>query len=227
MLENLYKRNNDKPTVHSHSKVSVKEWSEWSMQPHTEEEIEERIRRVGTDGVCTSFICRYSQMSCSFIERMLALTTGVIGVGTTEQSVQDLTAFMISKLIEPPHPNTEIKLTRYKDGVELVESFKIEDLCDRLDWVYISRFQPLTEDFMLKYAKYLSIKDLKANDNISKSFIHKHKAEFDKVISGIPVGYRDTRSSNIRGIDFEFDDDEGDDVFDNLIIKEREVEGND
>ena len=155
---------------------NVSEWSEFSLVPQTEQALEERLLS-NINSVCVTYICRFSVLSEKFIERLLALTTGVLNKESTEEEIQMLTDFMVDKLTNQERDRKKkINIwTMVKDDkgimVRTYKSFNESNLSDRLDWTYIARFQALSNDFIKKYAKHLEYKDLYANPKLDRKFV--------------------------------------------------------
>lgn len=172
---------------------SIRDWLNFSTSPQ-EEELIEQMAIKDIDSLCYSFICRYSKLSENFIERLLALTTGVLNEKSTEEEISKLTDLMVKvKTSEDKSYNPEItlisKVTLVKDKAKKKSpdnmevryesrSYKVRNLPDRLDWVYISRFQQLSNNFLKKYAKYLSYRDLLANESLDHDFIVEYGEHF-------------------------------------------------
>ena len=55
----------------------VQDWAEWSMTPHSEEEIRNKCLD-DIDGICFAYLCNTSYISEEFFEEFLALSTGLI-----------------------------------------------------------------------------------------------------------------------------------------------------
>ena len=152
------------------------DWAEFSLTPQKEQDIEDRLLS-NWSSVCVTYICRYSSLSDKFIERLLALTTGILNAQNSEDEIQSLTDFMVNKLISKDEDkNRTIELISYeKDerGISKAEPviYTESDLNDRLDWVYIARFQALSNDFIMKFADYLDFKDLYANERVDNDFV--------------------------------------------------------
>ena len=173
---------------------SIRDWLNFSISPQEEETIE-RMAIKDIDSLCYSFICRYSKLSENFIERLLALTTGVLNEKSTDEEISKLTDLMVKvKTSEDKSYNPEITLTskvtllkdktkkKSPDNMEVKyesRSYKVRNLPDRLDWVYISRFQQLSNNFLKKYAKYLSYRDLLAYESLDHDFIVEYGEHFN------------------------------------------------
>lgn len=156
-------------------------WKKWSSTFHTEDELEEMLRRA-PDAVCISFICRHSQLSGEFIERMMALTCPLVCKETPEEDLEKVKRLLIEKNMSPSgnecstdqieiYSDKRTFLTR--DGISKARigsstgtvelgrySYDTAGLADRLDWYYISMFQKLSEDFIRKYIFRLNLRQL-------------------------------------------------------------------
>lgn len=156
-------------------------WKKWSSTPHTEEELEEMLRKA-PDAVCISFICRHSQLSGEFIERMMALTCPLVCKETPEVDLEKVKQVLIEKNMSPSGNDCsadEIEIYSDKktfitrDGISKARmgsstgnielgrySYETAGLVDRLDWYYISMFQKLSEDFIRKYIFRLDLRQI-------------------------------------------------------------------
>lgn len=155
-------------------------WSKFSMEPHTEEELEARMLE-NIDSLCVSYVCRFSKLSEKFIERMLALTTGVLNPSSSEDDIQRLVDFMVTKLTDKSkskeYKNITLNTMLNVDKDVYLEKpvkFQKDVLNDRVDWVYIARYQELSNEFIMKYADYLDCRDLSANENVDLEFINSY-----------------------------------------------------
>lgn len=151
-------------------KVSTKEWSEWSMKHHTEDEIRKRILD-DPNSLCYSYVCGFSKMSAEFIEELMALSTGLLKKYNYEDYIDNVMKAIQIKLgvedgdidnIDLPSLTVEDKVI---EGKELLQ--------DKIDWSYIARNQKLPNWFKVKYKKYLKPKELTVNklENISKGIL--------------------------------------------------------
>lgn len=155
--------------------IKDNDWSEFSLTPQTEQALEERMLK-SIDSVCVTYICRFSSLSDRFIERMLALTTGVLNPKSSEEEIQQLTDFMVNKLTNKDRDKKQtisILTIKKDDGKEIeeVETYTESRLNDRIDWAYIARFQALSNDFIMKFADYLDYKNLSANEKVDHNFV--------------------------------------------------------
>ena len=155
--------------------IKDNDWAEFSLTPQTEQVLEERMLK-SIDSVCVTYICRFSALSDRFIERMLALTTGVLNPKSSEEEIQKLTDFMVNKLTNKDRDKKQtisIFTIKNDDGKEIeeVETYTESGLSDRIDWAYIARFQALSNDFIMKFADYLDYKNLSANEKVDHNFV--------------------------------------------------------
>lgn len=128
-------------------------WKRWSSTPHTEDELEEMLRKA-PDAVCISFICRHSQLSGEFIEKNMS-PSGNDCCADEIEIYSDKKTFITRDGISKARMGSStgnIELGRY--------SYETAGLVDRLDWYYISMFQKLSEDFIRKYIFRLDLRQI-------------------------------------------------------------------
>lgn len=70
-------------------KSRVDEWVNWSMTPHTEDEIREKVL-TDYNNVCFSYVCEYSHMSADFIEELMALSLDMLTKDNYNEYIEDL-----------------------------------------------------------------------------------------------------------------------------------------
>ena len=154
---------------------NVREWSDWSLTPHTEDEIRDKCLN-DFNNVCFTFLCSTSKMSCDFIEELMALSTGilteenysemhdkVLATVLAKNGVKDVTAEKWSI------PKSKTNLMTDGDNVK-DNSVHSSSVNDRLDWIAICRNQRLSEDFMRKFKDKLSWKEVALNQKMSDAF---------------------------------------------------------
>ena len=134
-------------------------WHEWSMEPHTEEEIRDAYLN-DPDNICTTYICRYSNLSENFIEELIYLSTGVFAYRPdlyTENNIAYLKKIME---IEPTTARSEyiksINISNVpKKDKEFVDHLKHyhANIRSKIDWWQIANHQLLSKDFKFKFAK--------------------------------------------------------------------------
>lgn len=158
--------------------ANVREWSRWSLEPHTEDEIREKCL-TDFNNVCFSFLCEKSKMSCEFIEELLALSTGILTKDNYDTMYDIVHATVLKDngvdgiMVHDwciKESETHIKESEIpnKSGKErYIQSKKVRD---RLDWRSICRYQRLTEEFMRKFNKSLVWQEVKINQHLSKQF---------------------------------------------------------
>lgn len=182
---------------------NVQDWISFSMSNHTPDEIRERIL-TNPDSVCYSYLCRYAIIPEDFMEELMALSTGVLSHENYDETidlVKKALAFNMKLSKEEPEDDT-IVFTTTKDKEDIV---MVKDLRDRLDWMYISRFQQFSDDFIRKYADFLDWKELKMRKDISE----KLKEEFK---SKIAVASKADKKKKVEEEEIEIDLDMLDDT---------------
>ena len=63
--------------INKNKKCSIEEWKNWSLTPHTPDEIREKIL-TDFENVCFSFVCATSKIPEEFMPEFMALSTGYI-----------------------------------------------------------------------------------------------------------------------------------------------------
>lgn len=119
----------------------TKEWVEWSLSPHTEREIRERVLE-NRDSVCYTYLCRNSKLSERFIIELAILSL-----------------------------NEEITEDNYDEKMEELIPIFNENYDNRLDWKNISTYHKLSEEFIEKYKPLLDGKAIGENQTLSEKFI--------------------------------------------------------
>ena len=119
----------------------TKEWVEWSLSPHSEEEIKERVLN-NRDSVCYTYLCRNSKLSERFIIELAILSL-----------------------------NEEITEDNYDEKMEELVPIFNENYDNRLDWKNISTYHKLSEEFIEKYKPLLDGKAIGENQVLSEEFI--------------------------------------------------------
>lgn len=146
-------------------------WASFSMRENTEADIEYMIIHE-PNNICISYVCRYSKLSEAFIERMIALTTGVVCGVTTEDNIKELQAAMIDYMLsdDPDYKGRIVNMTvcnKLTDWDVKDIDVEVSSLKDKIDWQYISVYQKLSEEFILKWLNYLDHRLLLNNQVLS------------------------------------------------------------
>lgn len=193
MYVHLNHKNNVQPesnAVSNYSSVekpaergSVNKWLDFSMNQQTEKDIEYALL-YKPEYVCVSYLCRYSQMTEQFMERLIALTASPVCKYTTEEEIEKLQDAMIKLLTsdESDRKSIMIELTTCDKGSDYKpykKDFDVNKLSDRIDWTYVSIYQILSEDFILKYIRQLNLNAVLHNQRLSS----KAKEEIKKKLS--------------------------------------------
>lgn len=158
---------------------SVEKWREFSMTPQKESDIENMLINE-PNNICMTYVCRYSRLSEEFIERLIALTSGVICGVTTEEQIKNLQDAMIEYMLsdDEDFEGRAVDITmcnKQTDWEVKTVSVKPEDVRDKLDWKYISIYQKLSEDFVFRWLKYLDTRLVLNNQKLSSRTIESLK----------------------------------------------------
>lgn len=140
----IEKQNKRKPG----EKTKVDLWAEWSLAPHTEDEIREKIL-TDFDGVCFTYLCGTQVLSEDFIVELMALSTGLLNKENYRQYIKELEqAVLIAVGIENGkidyHKLPKISAAGSRDK-------KRQALIDRLDWEALFTKQALSPEFRTKF----------------------------------------------------------------------------
>lgn len=145
------------------SKEAVDLWIEYSMSPHSEEELRDKLLGSLSD-ICVSYVCRYSLISEEFIFEFTGLTTGLFNKGTYDKDVCiELGKYLMMNKEGKDKVYTDIKL--YKQGLLLEDNLPeglrgkpalyldmfTTVLRDKVDWYYIEKYQNYSLAFRKKY----------------------------------------------------------------------------
>ena len=135
------------------------DWVVWSMKNHTEEELRTAYLN-DPDKVCTSYVCRYSELSGEFIEELILLSTGLFAGRPdlyTESNREFLKKIMeIDYIPERSEYVRKIDLrTVSKENYDFVRELKLfkGNIRSKVDWWQIANYQKLSKDFRIKFAK--------------------------------------------------------------------------
>ena len=127
----------------------TKEWIEWSLKPHSEEEIRERVLN-DRESVCYSYICSSSRLS--------------------EKFIIELAIISLDETITEDNYDEKMK--------ELVPLFN-KNYDNRLDWLNISTFQKLSLEFIEKYKELLDGASILKNQRcITEEYIKENLCTF-------------------------------------------------
>lgn len=126
----------------------TREWAEWSMKSHTEEEIKERVLE-NRESVCYSYICKNSRLSEKFIIELAVISLD--GSITKENYTERMN--------------------------KLVPLFN-EFYDNRLDWLAISTYQKLSIEFIDKYKPLLDGSSIVKNQSLTEEFIKNNVCTF-------------------------------------------------
>lgn len=129
----------------------VTEWVTFSLTPHTEDEIREKILTSYKD-VCFAYICAHQKLSEDFIIELAALSTGLLYKYNYSENIDYLKhAVMISAGIEEGPYDFGMLPEGYKFTLANVQTLTT----DRLDWRAIAINQKLSKEFVKKYHSLL------------------------------------------------------------------------
>jgi hypothetical protein len=156
----------------SQSAEKVRLWKEWSMTPHTEDEIREKIL-TDIDSICFTYMCKYSKMSSEFIEELLALSTGFLNKENYEKFKKPVLEAVQIKMgvLDKSINEVELPIIETYDTKGNVKYIPIAStLNNRVDWYYIGTCQKLDDWFIDKYRaqinKALKITEQQAVDEM-------------------------------------------------------------
>ena len=129
-------------------KTKVDLWAEWSLAPHTEDEIREKIL-TDFDGVCFTYLCGSQVLSEDFIVELMALSTGLLNKENYSQYINELKqAVLIAEGIKIGEIDYH-KLPRISSPGS--QDKRRQALIDRLDWVALFEKQTLSSEFRAKF----------------------------------------------------------------------------
>ena len=149
-------------SVKDDSNSKVHELIEFSSTPHSEEEL--RLAFLNNKDVCVSYICRHSPMSEDFIIEFTGLTTGLFNHGNYDKkaamAIGELMMMSVGDredIIKLISQYNRAKITK-EELPELFRDLEEEHLRlidinirDRVDWLYIARYQNISKEFAEKY----------------------------------------------------------------------------
>jgi hypothetical protein len=154
------------------SKARMEKWEKFSMNPQTEEAIEHELL-YNPDDVCVSYICRYSKLSEEFIEKMIVLTSGLIGPRNYKSDYDKVKELCEAKYSGDTEKKVKLLVEARMNevGRTLIEKECTgADVRDRVDWFYIAYYQKLSEPFMRKYLHVLPKQNLLATQVLTDEF---------------------------------------------------------
>lgn len=129
----------------------VTEWITFSLTPHTEDEIREKVL-TDYHNVCFAYICAHQKLSEEFIIELAALSTGLLHKFNYSENIDYLKyAVMISAGIEEGPYDFGMLPEDQKFTLANVK----ERTTDRLDWRAIATNQTLSKPFIDKYHSLL------------------------------------------------------------------------
>lgn len=146
----------------------IGDWITWSMTPHSTNEIRRRLTEKSIDKTCMSYLCRFSKIDPDFLDELVVLSSGMFHAeGTKDLDLRRQQPFeynkenidyFISKFHHSLDESVEIlpmpkEIAIYKETHEFSET---KPLIDRMDWLYIARFQKYGPDVWAKYKKPIS-----------------------------------------------------------------------
>lgn len=172
-------RKSDIPLTSSTPKCSIKEWSNWSLTSHTEDEIREKCL-TDFNNVCFTFVCEASKMSTEFIEELMTLSTGVLNKDNYDELYEKVhkTVLYNAGITKEKVPTWEVSISNVKGAKGNNSPYYSEktvassQMIDRIDWSAISRYQKLDEAFMRKFQSVLNWKYIKHSQKMSIEFIN-------------------------------------------------------
>ena len=129
--------------TYSEARKNVEDWYEFSMNPRTEAEIREQLKKdrdaePGKELCCITYICANSKLSEKFIEELVKLTKISGNKKTGIKSKVDWDA-----------------ISMYQD---LSESF-IHKHADDVNWTHILMYQDITPEFKEAHKNYITLQE--------------------------------------------------------------------
>ena len=151
-------------------KTKVDLWAEWSLAPHTEDEIREKIL-TDFDGVCFTYLCGSQVLSEDFIVELMALSTGLLNKENYSQYINELKqAVLIAEGIKIGEIDYH-KLPRISSPGS--QDKRRQALIDRLDWVALFEKQTLSPEFRAKFKPLTEKKDPKKKRLVQQNCLSK------------------------------------------------------
>lgn len=139
------------PDIPLKQEADISEWIKFSLTPHTEDEIREKIL-TDFNNVCFTYICGEQVLSEDFILELAALSTGLLDKENYAKYIDYMKkAVMITNGVEKGTYNLR-KLPKNKN----ITAKNVGSLtADRLDWKAIAARQNLSPEFRKKYHKLM------------------------------------------------------------------------
>lgn len=139
------------PDIPLKQEADISEWIKFSLTPHTEDEIREKIL-TDFDNVCFTYICGEQVLSEDFILELAALSTGLLDKENYVKYIDYMKkAVMITNGMEKGTYNLR-KLPKNKNITAKNVGYLT---ADRLDWKAIAARQNLSPEFRKKYHKLM------------------------------------------------------------------------
>lgn len=160
-------------------KHSIGDWAEWSMVPHSTQEIRERLLTRPIDETCISYLCRFSKIEPDFLDEFVILSTGYFHdaskasddliaaqpIAYSEASMAYYKALLNWELSEdatkPVMPNCiKAQLPRpstHDPNKRPYSMGSFSSISDKIDWFYIARWQHFSDEILQKYSKRAGI----------------------------------------------------------------------
>lgn len=156
------------------AKRELPKWVDWSLTPHSEEEIREAVFNT-PELICWSYICKSSVLSEEFIEELLVLSTGLFD-GVRRELYNEENINMIKEILYI-EPTPARKNLQKAVAEKYLRNMKDNSICDRIihlsnpirsrvDWYQIASFQDITPQFKKKFR----VQFLKAKINSEAKF---------------------------------------------------------
>lgn len=199
----------DKPPT-SEEVLRVQKWGEWSMQPHTPDEIREAILE-DSRCVCFTYLCEYSKIPGDFLEEFLVLSTCLLDKSNYEKDFDRIKNALFANLeIEGYTNNEEILIIENNSGTSSIVS---SNILDRIDWKNFGMNQKIDLYTAERFGKFLPWDTMNTSCSLSQMYIDANKAEFsqrskkDNAVTKLDTAYESISESDLMdGID-DFDDD--------------------
>ena len=163
---------------------SIKEWTEFGLKNHTEEEIRDKVI-TDFNNVCFTFVCEYSKMSEEFIEELMVLSTGAFSNNKFDKKLYDKVkkALMYNLgIIKTTRLNLNETVEDYAEEGK-TRTIKLGDLEDRLDWDTLVFNQTLSFNFINKYINTIDIKKVIQSKNNTSEFMEVYGNKYIEKLS--------------------------------------------
>ena len=170
-----YGKSKDEPAIYcSNKRYSIDEWKNWSLTPHSPDEIRDKILD-DFENVCFSFVCTASKIPEEFMSEFMALSTGLITRENYDDYIDKVTkaVLMNAGVIEKDKSIMNWGILSKSENCKGENVDKIlygSSMTDRVDWYAITVHQKLSEDFMRKYQHVIKWNMVPHHQRITTAF---------------------------------------------------------